>query len=224
MDGGGKVWIMDGIVYYARAPKGGFADESKLARRMLQQGFAEFFQSDFRDVNLKRERYGKPYYESQGARRQLSISHCREGVAVVVSNRRVGIDMEGLRRVNTGTVKKCCGEKEACYVFGCDANSRERDGVLPKDAAKRFLKLWTLKESYIKMTGEGLRTPLGDVCFELPDEDLEWTPRLLEVMGTGQKNQFFLYTMEDFVLALAAQGTAMRLDAGFLWKEYRCLD
>ena len=149
----------DGIVYYSAVTEPG--SERKLAMRMLKQGFAEFFDMEFSEELIKRNGYGKPYYHGVGEQIQFNISHCRNALAVAVSHRRVGVDVEGMRSVNYRTAIKCCSREEYSYVLGWDADlapialqmcdAKKESGLyLPKnhmseEAVKRFLQLWTLK-------------------------------------------------------------------------------
>ncbi len=76
----------------------------------------------------------------------LSISHCRQAVAVVVSSeRRVGIDVECRRKIGDGLMERVCTANELAAVRA-DA-----------DPTMAFLQLWTRKEAVLKMRGTGIQ-------------------------------------------------------------------
>lgn len=79
---------------------------------------------------------GKPYLENSNL--YISLTHSGDYVGCAVSNNTVGIDIEKIRPVNEKTVHRVCSESE-------------------KDAIKSyadFIGIWTLKEAYVKATGE----------------------------------------------------------------------
>jgi len=94
---------------------------------------------------------GKP--EAEGI--YFNLSHSDDLVICAVGEKMVGCDIEKIGDEPKGVAKHFFHQKEAEYL-----NSFE--GVRRTEA---FYRLWTLKESYIKMTGEGLRLPLDS--FEI---------------------------------------------------------
>lgn len=84
----------------------------------------------------------------------FSISHCRKGIAVAVSDRPVGIDIE-----ETGYDRDV-----AAIVLNDEELAAVRHSEEPDVC---FTEIWTRKESYLKLTGEGLRDDLKQV---LPPE------------------------------------------------------
>ncbi len=85
---------------------------------------------------------GKPFLKGNGL--FFNISHCTEGVAVVLDTAPVGIDVQEIGGFN---------EKVAKRFF--DENENKRINTLP-DKAEAFTRIWTLKESAIKCEGKSL--------------------------------------------------------------------
>ncbi|MCM1561844.1 MAG: 4'-phosphopantetheinyl transferase superfamily protein [Butyrivibrio sp.] len=135
-------------------------EQKEISKKMLEQGFSQFFEEKFLWENVTREEHGKPLY---ALGRFFNISHCHDGVAVALARVPVGVDIEGSRRVKTSTVRKCMDEEEKAYIGDLAGE------WLDKEQEKRFFHLWTLKESYVKMTGEGIRMPLNQICFSLKE-------------------------------------------------------
>ncbi len=80
----------------------------------------------------------------------FSVTHCEGLVAVAVASLpgvNIGVDFEPLHRpaYDTGVVDAYFHPNEARYVR-----------ALESARSTRFLELWTLKEAYLKATGEGL--------------------------------------------------------------------
>ncbi len=225
----------DGIVYYCKRPKEADWNEHEIAVHMLKRGFWEYFQMEFREEDVQRREDGKPYYAAKPDLK-FNISHCRGGVAVVLSDKEVGIDVEGMRRVNRRMVKKCCSREEMEYVFGRRADSRkeilsrhsviskkqdreEEKDALQEEEIRRFLHLWTLKESYVKMTGEGLRSSFDRVCFLPWDLQKMEEKEIREIKGVDSMCRHYVYSSGELMMALTVQWKKEKGDPDFMWRE-----
>lgn len=77
---------------------------------------------------------------------KFNLSHSVDYVALAVSESEdVGCDIEKLREVPNGIFKKL-PEREKAWLESISAEERRR----------AFFRLWTRRESFLKMTGEGL--------------------------------------------------------------------
>lgn len=74
----------------------------------------------------------------------FSISHCKQGIAVAVSDRPIGIDIEGWRRVDEALVRRTMNSQELAQIHAS------------AEPEKAFIHLWTRKEAYVKMLGTGI--------------------------------------------------------------------
>lgn len=75
----------------------------------------------------------------------------------------LGVDVEGIdRRTDPAIADRFFSKPEVDYLnTQCGSANRQ----------KTFLKIWTLKEAFIKAIGTGMTTPLGDFAFEDVDSD-----------------------------------------------------
>ncbi len=101
-------------------------------------------------VSLGRDPYGKPYWREQTAV-QVNISHSGNFVACAVAPASVGIDVQVSSQASPALVRRFFAPEEARYVMEGEADSQ----------ALRFCRIWSMKESYIKRDGRGLRIPLN---------------------------------------------------------------
>ena len=101
--------------------------------------------------------HGAPYLEDGP---YFSISHCKQGIAVVVSDSPVGIDIEGLRKVDDGLVRKTMNTQEQAQIAAA-ANPEQE-----------FIRLWTRKEAYVKMQGTGIISDMHQILVDT--EALQW--------------------------------------------------
>lgn len=99
-----------------------------------------------------RGEYGKPYFPEY-REVHFNISHSGNLAVCAVGETELGADIERIRPVREAVCRR---------VF----TEREQDWLRQKaDTKEAFIRLWTLKESYIKATGQGLRTELSAVEF-----------------------------------------------------------
>lgn len=94
--------------------------------------------------------HGKP--ELPGI--HFSISHCKLGIAVVVSDSPVGIDIESIHREDETLIKRTMNEQERAMI---------RQSPDPSVA---FTSLWTQKEAILKLQGTGLVDDLYSVISD----------------------------------------------------------
>ena len=101
--------------------------------------------------------HGAPYLEDGP---YFSISHCKQGIAVVVSDQPVGIDIEGMRKVDDGLVRKTMNTQEQAQIAAA-ANPEQE-----------FIRLWTRKEAYVKMLGTGIISDMHQILHNT--DALQW--------------------------------------------------
>ena len=99
---------------------------------------------------ILRNEMGKPYF-ANGAM-HFNVSHSEEYLAIAISKKPVGVDIQGPKNIREGMYKKVIQPAETVLI----GENREQD----------FLRLWTLKESFVKAEGKGLRIPMKDYYFE----------------------------------------------------------
>lgn len=73
----------------------------------------------------------------------ISISHSGGYVAAALADTPLGIDLQEMREIREGVLRRCCSEAERRWI---DAGN----------PAERAVRLWTMKEAYGKMTGAGI--------------------------------------------------------------------
>lgn len=76
----------------------------------------------------------------------FNLSHSGELVVCAVSEQPVGCDVEKVREAPKGVAERFFGESERAYLEQFSGRAYD----------EAFFRFWTMKESYVKMTGEGL--------------------------------------------------------------------
>ena len=93
-----------------------------------------------RPMTLGRNRYGKPFLE--GSPVQFSLSHAGDWAVCGLADCPLGVDIEKVRPVEQGMYGLCLTPQE-----------RQQLEQAPMPPERRFIQLWTLKESWIKCRG-----------------------------------------------------------------------
>ena len=101
--------------------------------------------------------HGAPYLEDGP---YFSISHCKQGIVVAVSETPIGIDIEAIRPLNEGLVQKAMNPQEQAQIAAA-ANPEQE-----------FIRLWTRKEAYVKMLGTGIISDMHQILQDT--EALQW--------------------------------------------------
>lgn len=102
---------------------------------------AEKYNIDSSALEIECNAHGKPYFENI-SNFHFNISHSGDILAIAISDREVGIDIEKLRNPDLRIAKRFCDDEQA-YISKADSKNR-------------FFEVWTKKEAYLKYKGTGL--------------------------------------------------------------------
>ena len=102
----------------------------------------------------------KPFMQNASGGRikgvDFSISHCKNAVAVALSDRSIGVDVESFRHAEEPLLKRTMNPDEQAEVRTA------------ADPAEAFTRLWTRKEAVLKLRGTGLVDDLHSVLLPNP--------------------------------------------------------
>jgi 4'-phosphopantetheinyl transferase len=100
--------------------------------------------------------YGKPcILEPKDI--HFNISHSGDWVVCAIDNKPIGIDVETIKPIDLNIARRFFTVEEYNHLMKKDEYNRIR----------YFYMLWTLKESYIKAIGKGLKIPLNSFSFTI---------------------------------------------------------
>ena len=116
----------------------------------------------------------------------VNLSHSGDMALCVISDVPVGCDIEQVKDAPFAVAKRVFTAKERRYL---DEASN------PEEANRRFFRLWTMKESYLKMTGEGLG---------FSPAHLEINPMSAIVLrdGVPQNCEFYTVSLDNYEIAI----------------------
>ena len=150
---------------------------SKKAKEIVETAAFEFSGKKPCDLHFEMKENGKPFLPNLPDF-HFNISHSENAVAVVISDREVGIDCEKIRTADMRIAKRRFTEKEYAYI---NADSSESDLC--------FFEIWTKKEAFLKQSGNGITVPLNS----------------FDVTCDALKNRFFTIEKNGFMISVCSE-------------------
>ena len=83
----------------------------------------------------------------------FNLSHCRQAAVCAVSNRPVGIDVESIGRYKDSLAE---------YTMNASELRQIQEAACPEE---EFIRLWTMKEAVLKLSGDGISNDIKDVLL-----------------------------------------------------------
>lgn len=191
-------------VYYMYYPKESHTAgtyhkyQQKLADKILNYGLINMFDIDGTRKIIEKGKYGKPYLKGM-EQYQYNISNTDGMVVCAVSDGYVGIDVEKKKDFHQRILRKCASSLETAYILETEDRKLQ---------AERFFRLWTLKESYIKMTGEGMRIPLKEVEFQISEKGTKTDVRENAQIRCSREGKFYQKEQGEYWITLCAREEA----------------
>ena len=148
------------------------AQEGKLGLRLLSHGLEELYgihmSVDDISQHLTREEHGKPRLTDYPDI-HFNITHCPGLVACAFYSGPIGVDAELPGYFPPILIKRALSESEKAILTA--------NGTTPELEQEWFYRLWTLKEAYVKKTGQGVDTDLTAFSFSFQSrgENMEVT-------------------------------------------------
>lgn len=147
---------------------------SLLAGYLLQAGAKEWMmgesglQADATPLSLSYAygEEGKPRF-LEYEKLHFSLSHSGDYVICAFSDQEVGADIQIHRKTGEGIAKRFFSKEDRLLL------DRAGSGQLPEDRASLFFQIWTVKEAYMKLTGEGMKQGMDTTFIEWEEENAE---------------------------------------------------
>lgn len=148
---------------------------------------------DYSALKEKVTENGKPYFENADGF-FFSLSHSGTKAVCAVSDRETGCDIEEISRSNLKIARRFFTDSEYRHILLSGDEKKQ---------AEEFCRMWTLKESFMKVTGLGFRLALSDFSVEISES--------IKVMQSVSDREYCFYewTGEDgYRLACCTEGNA----------------
>ena len=121
---------------------------------LLKFTLATEYELDLKRMIMHHDNNAKPFFSDENAP-HFSLSHSgRVGVCALHDNP-IGVDVEKKKPITDALAKRIMSNDE----FSTYLTSTEK--------IEYFFKIWTLKESYLKLSGQGITRNLSDISFKL---------------------------------------------------------
>lgn len=124
-----------------------------------------------RDLAMAYGEFGKPYLANEQDI-HFNLSHAGTFCACAVANEPVGMDVEVCQQMDEGVARICFQERERDWLHA------------QEDPDEAFTRLWTRKESYLKLVGTGLSREMNTFSA-LPGDEKALGVEFFEVELSG---------------------------------------
>ncbi len=129
----------------------GTENDSSFARNLLDIALCREYNKHLTDFEIIISDGGKPVFKDSNI--HFNISHTKNAAAVAVSDRPVGIDIQKIPGFNPKLADRICTDSELESLNNSD------------DKAFLLYSFWSMRESYVKYTGEGMRKCFRDIPY-----------------------------------------------------------
>ncbi len=134
--------------------------QSLVAGRLLDLSLADYLDIDVTEVKWHGNQVDRQYHDEINNRVvEFSISHSGVYVAVALSDIPVGIDVEIKEDRDFKITNRIMTGDDKAYILS--------EGLTEEVRQMHFRDIWTIKESFLKCTGEGISVPLDSFASEL---------------------------------------------------------
>jgi len=126
-------------------------NEKLIAHNLLYKTF------NIKDSDVYKNEFGKPYLKNNSF--YFSLSHSKGVIGFIKSDKEIGLDIELIRDYDYSKVsKRVLNDNDLLNVV---------DSV-------SFLKIWTIKEAFIKYLGVGLSINLKDINIDYKNSEVSY--------------------------------------------------
>ncbi len=126
-------------------------------------------------VSIEYGQYGKPYIANFNI--HFNLSHSGTYAVCAIGDTEVGVDIEMIKTPSVAVARRCFSYNELSRVMN-ETGQPDPD---------EFYRHWTIKESYIKATGIGLRIKLSE-C------EIDWSEPV--TIGQGDDRRYYCRVYE----------------------------
>ncbi|MCX8129420.1 MAG: 4'-phosphopantetheinyl transferase superfamily protein [Clostridia bacterium] len=176
---------------------------SLVGELLIRKAVKDKLNIPFHKIRISHNQYGKPYIDNVNYFK-FNISHSGCYVVIATSTHKVGVDIEKIQPVDLGVASRFYTEKEYKYIQSLPCDDKK---------VSEFFRLWTLKESYIKAIGKGMKIPLNSFEF-----DLESGKSFIKE-NRNKKYLFYTRSLDDYFLSVCFMEKDINYDFKALTEE-----
>lgn len=162
--------------------------------RLLSLGAGALLEAALAELGIRSPRLilkanGKPYLADRNDV-FFNLSHSGTKVLCALSDHEIGCDVEQRRSAKLPLARRCfCAEEYQAILNERDSAARDR----------LFYRFWTLKESFLKVTGLGLQLPLNAFQIRIAEDRIT-----VEQSVDTRHYAFCSFSTDDYEYALCS--------------------
>lgn len=130
-----------------------------IAEMLLRYALYMQYGIDSSKISFRYKENGKPFLTDSNIR--FNLSHSGEWVVCALGNSEIGIDVEEIKAIDFRSVYQRFSGSEIQLL----------DNIKTERQSDPFYRMWTLKESYVKYNGLGLRCPFESFSINFDENE-----------------------------------------------------
>ena len=165
-------------------------------RAFVRLCLSRYTQTDPANLELQSTSKGKPFLANAKIPIKFNLSHCNNFAVLAIGLQfDIGVDIESITRNRS--------QREIAARYFHPREVVQLESLNETDHNIYFFRLWTLKEAFLKATGDGISAGLEKAEFALDGEKI--TAQLADDLQTHVDNWQFYQTFitSEFCVALA---------------------
>ena len=121
-----------------------------------------------RSMEYELGKQGKPYFRNQ-PEIHFSISHSGDYAICSIGSHEIGNDIERVRSGREKVAQRFFAKEELDWIYDAESSDTSKRSDISAERDDKIFRIWTMKESFLKVTGLGMSLPLNEFAIVVAD-------------------------------------------------------
>lgn len=123
-----------------------------------------------RTMEYELGKQGKPYFRNH-PEIHFSISHSGDYAICSIGSHEIGNDIEHVRSGREKVAQRFFSKEELDWIYDAESSDTSKRSDISAERDDKIFRIWTMKESFLKVTGLGMSLPLNEFSILISKND-----------------------------------------------------